>query len=80
MSDPAPVINPYRVLTFIIFVCSGLAVMQIVPQNIKDILPVISLIVSGALTVFFKVAPNSPANPSIAARVAGRFKSSKPAA
>ena len=69
MPDPQPVLNWYRVLTFVVTVCSGLMLFTVIPQNIKDLLPIVTFVIGAGLTVFFKVGETAMPNPSIARRV-----------
>lgn len=69
MPDPQPIVNPYRVCTFIVAACSALALMDVVPATVKPWLVVVSMIISLALTVFFKVGETAMPDPSIAARL-----------
>lgn len=77
MTDPAPVLNPYRVVFFLATVLSALLALESVPAEIKTYLVIALLIINAVLLVFFNV-PSGAANPSIARRVRNRI--SKPAA
>jgi hypothetical protein len=72
MPDPEPVLNWYRVLTFIVACCSALALMDVIPATIKPWLVVVSMVISLALTVFFKVSEAAMPNQSIARRVVNK--------
>lgn len=73
MQDPQPVLNWYRVCTFVVAACSALALMDVIPATVKPWLVVVSMIISLALTVFFKVNEAAMPDPSVARRVADKF-------
>lgn len=72
MSDPAPMITPYRVLGFLIALCNGLALMDVVPIEIKPWLGVGSLVLGLAIAFFFNVPAGAPANLSVAQRLVNK--------
>lgn len=77
MTDPQPIVNAYRVVSFLAAVCAAVLLLDFIPAEVKPWIIVASLVLNLALTVFFKVAPDAPANPSIAARVANKIKPEK---
>lgn len=70
MPDPEPVVNWYRVLTFLSFIASSLLALEMIPAEIKPYLVIALIVISGALTIFF----GTVTNPSVVSRVVKRFK------
>jgi hypothetical protein len=54
--DPIPVINLYRVLTFVMMLLSGLTAFSVVPAAVAPWLSLAAFVVSTGLTVFFNGA------------------------
>lgn len=72
MSDPAPVINPFRVVTFLYTVVGIILALPSVPAEWKTALAIASAVLSAVLLVFFGT-PAASNNPSIARRVVNKL-------
>ena len=78
MTDPTPLINPYRVVFFLATVISALLALDSIPADIKTYLVIALVVINAVMLVFFNTPAPSRYNPSIARRITGKF--SKPAA
>ena len=67
MSDPSPVITPFRVFTFLAALVVALAQLDVIPPEIKPWLIAAGVVINLALAIFF----GTPTNPSVVNRVRG---------
>lgn len=76
--DPAPIINPYRIVFLLATIISGLLALESIPAEIKPYLVIALLGLNAVMLVIFNVPAGAQFNPSIARRVVNKI--SKPAA
>jgi hypothetical protein len=75
MNDPAPILNPYRVVFFLATVLSALLALDSVPAEIKTYLVIALIVINAVMVVFFNVPNASRYNPSIATRISNKLSS-----
>lgn len=80
MTDPAPILNPYRVVFFLATVLSALLALDSVPAEIKTWLVIALIVINAVMVVFFNVPAAARVNPSIARRVSNKISSKPPSA
>lgn len=73
MTDPAPIINPYRIVFALATILSGLLALDSIPAEIKTWFVIALVVLNAVMLVFFNVPAASRYNPSIAARISNKI-------
>lgn len=73
MSDPAPILNPYRVVFFLATVLAALLALDSMPAEIKTWLVIALIGLNAVMVVFFNVPAAAHYNPSVARRVSNKI-------